>query len=79
MNPLTTRWLVGAALALATFATMAADTFPIKPIRVIVYVGPGTLADVTTRLVAEKLSEQLKQPVVVENMAGASACSGSAT
>ena len=63
--------MCAAALAWTALAAVAADPFPSKPIRIIVYVGPGTLVDVTARQVAEKLSEQLKQPVVVENMPGA--------
>ncbi|WP_080709786.1 Bug family tripartite tricarboxylate transporter substrate binding protein [Cupriavidus metallidurans] len=48
----------------------AADTFPTKPIRVVVPSAPGGLLDVITRLVALKMSETLGQSVVVENRAG---------
>jgi tripartite-type tricarboxylate transporter receptor subunit TctC len=51
-------------------AVFAADTYPTRPIRILVNTGPGGLVDVTTRLVAQKLNEKFKQPVVVENRAG---------
>ncbi|CAM4133028.1 Extra-cytoplasmic solute receptor [Bordetella tumbae] len=53
-----------------TTAAQAADAFPTHPIRVIVNTAPGGLTDVTTRLVAKKMSENLNQSVVVENRAG---------
>lgn len=76
MKLISTRMLCAAVLALAWLSALAADPFPSKPIKIVVYVGPGTLVDVTTRMVAEKLSEQLKQQVVVENIAGASGLLG---
>lgn len=47
-----------------------ADTFPSRAIRILVNTGPGGLVDVTTRLVAEKMQQNLGQPVVIENRAG---------
>ncbi|WP_179106954.1 tripartite tricarboxylate transporter substrate binding protein [Variovorax sp. KK3] len=49
-----------------------ADGFPDKPIRLIVPVAAGGSADLLGRLVGQQLSELYKQPVVVENKAGAS-------
>ena len=48
-----------------------AQTFPAKPIRLIVPFAPGGAADTLGRIMARKMSEQLGQPIVVENHAGA--------
>ena len=48
-----------------------AQAFPTKPVRFILPFGAGGVADVTSRLVAEKLGEKLGQRFVVENMPGA--------
>jgi tripartite-type tricarboxylate transporter receptor subunit TctC len=60
-------------LLIATGALQAqsATDYPRKPVRVYVPYGPGGVGDVTMRLVADKLSEQLKQQFVIENRPGA--------
>jgi tripartite-type tricarboxylate transporter receptor subunit TctC len=58
-----------AASALALSA--AAQSFPTKPIKLIVPFPAGGSVDVTSRALAQKLSESLGQPVVVENRPGA--------
>jgi tripartite-type tricarboxylate transporter receptor subunit TctC len=63
------RALSAFALTLA-FSSVHAQGFPAKPIRIIVNTAPGGLTDVTTRLVAQKMSERLGQPITVENQAG---------
>ncbi len=64
------RALLGIA-ALAATATSAAQGWPAKPIHWVVPFPPGASADLTARLMAPKLAEQMKQPVIVDNRAGA--------
>jgi len=60
-------------LSAALFATPAfAQTWPEKPVRVIVGYPPGGGHDFVARTVAQRMADTLKQPFVVENRAGAS-------
>jgi tripartite-type tricarboxylate transporter receptor subunit TctC len=60
------------ALLLALFAgAAAAQTFPAKPILIVVPFSAGGTLDAVTRLVAAKMSENIGQPVVIENRTGA--------
>ncbi len=61
--------LIAAALT-ATLMPAAQAKWPEKPIRLVLPFGPGGVADVTSRFMAQKLSEKLGQQVVVENMPG---------
>mgnify|MGYP001012206499 CR=1 FL=1 len=60
------------ALAAANGAANAQPAFPSKPIRIIVGSSAGALTDQATRMYAERMAANLKQPIVVENVAGAS-------
>ena len=64
------------AVLLAAFAILAqpacADDYPTRPVRLIVGFAAGSSGDVIARIVAHKLSELLKQNVVVEDKPGAS-------
>lgn len=78
--PRITRCLCTLALGLlCATGALAQDAYPAKPIRVVVPYTPGGVSDAVTRLVMQKLSERLKQPVVVENQAGANGQVGSNT
>jgi tripartite-type tricarboxylate transporter receptor subunit TctC len=48
----------------------AAETFPSHPVRIVVNTAPGGLTDIVTRLVAQKMTDELGQTVIVENKAG---------
>lgn len=63
----------GAVIALwAAFVVPAvAQKYPDRPVKIVLPFGPGGVADVTSRLVAEKLGEKLGQRFVIENMPGA--------
>jgi len=63
-----------AALALAT--TVHAQSYPSRPIKVIVPYAPGGLPDTIARLVGAKLSDSLGQQLVVENLPGAGGING---
>jgi len=60
-----------AALGLCMGATAAADDYPKKAITVVVPFGPGGVADLTVRMVAQKMALSMKQPIIVENRPGA--------
>jgi tripartite-type tricarboxylate transporter receptor subunit TctC len=66
-----TRFLSAVAVLLATVSSAFAQGYPAKPVRILVAFAPGGPADITARLVSQKLPEILGQQVIVDNRAGA--------
>lgn len=66
-----TKWVGVVALMCST--SVMAQAYPNKPITLVIPFAAGSGTDFVARTVAQKLSERLKQPVVVDNKAGASA------
>ena len=66
-------WVKLAAAGLCVFSVVAAhaQTYPYKPLRIVVPFGAGGVADLTARTVAQKMSEGLGQSVVIDNRPGA--------
>ena len=69
------RWLLPAVAGLCA-AAAAAQPFPSQPVKLIVPYPPGGNTDIVARLYAQKLSERLGQPVVIDNRGGAAGSLG---
>jgi tripartite-type tricarboxylate transporter receptor subunit TctC len=67
---------LGAALVAASVVNASAQTYPNKPIRLIVPFAPGGLNDTTARLLQPHLEKALGQPVIVDNRPAASGIVG---
>ena len=71
------RRLLQAALTLSTVSTSAlAQSFPARPLKIIVPFPAGGTTDVVARILAQRLTEAMGQPVVVENRGGAAGAIG---
>lgn len=63
--------LLATSVAPLLAQTVSPDAYPTKPVRILVGFTPGGGPDITARLLAQKLTENWKQPVIVENRPGA--------
>jgi tripartite-type tricarboxylate transporter receptor subunit TctC len=68
--------LAAAALSFVFVAPAAAETYPSRPIMMIVPLAPGGSTDVLGRIMAQAMSQTLGQPVVVENVSGSAGTIG---
>jgi len=67
---------LAAVLALAVFAWFGAvaraeETYPIRPVRIVVGFGPGASADIAARVLAQRMGQTLGQQFIIENRPGA--------
>jgi tripartite-type tricarboxylate transporter receptor subunit TctC len=75
------RFMLGATVALATAAggvTAGAQSYPTRPITVIIPFAGGSASDVVSRIMLDKMSKSLGQPIIVENKPGAGGNNGTA-
>ena len=63
-------FILGLVLALAVPGAIG-QSFPAKPIRFLVPFGPGGIGDITARVVAQKMSDQMGQQIIIDNRPGA--------
>src|SRR5215211_4707060 len=69
--------LIVVCAGLAATGAAAAQSYPNKPVHLIISFTPGSATDIVGRAVGQKLSEMWGQPVVVENRPGAGGSIGS--
>lgn len=64
-------WCCAWAVLAATVATAHGQSYPAKPVRVVVAAAPGGGTDFVARVLSSKLTENLGQPIVIDNRGGA--------
>ena len=62
---------IAIALLVIMTGVAAAQSYPSRTVRVVVHAPPGSAPDIAARVIGQKLSENIGQPVVIENKAGA--------
>src|SRR4029077_10935414 len=72
------RFLICLALGACPLAAIAQDTYPTRPVTMVVAFPPGGVADITARPTALTMEKTLKQRVIVENKPGAAGATGNA-
>lgn len=72
----TLKRLIGLALGALLAGAAAANTYPDKPIRMIVPFPAGSITDVVARALGEQMAKSLGQPIVIDNRAGANGIIG---
>jgi tripartite-type tricarboxylate transporter receptor subunit TctC len=70
------RWLAAGAFVLLGLATASAQTYPSRPVTMIVPFPAGGATDALARLLGERIKQGLGQPIVIENVAGAAGTIG---
>jgi tripartite-type tricarboxylate transporter receptor subunit TctC len=73
----TTLWSAGLLIALALPCGAGAQSYPVKPVRIVVPYAPGGAVDIVARAVAQELTKRFGQTVLVENRTGAGGNIGS--
>jgi tripartite-type tricarboxylate transporter receptor subunit TctC len=72
--------LAAGAVALPALSRVArAQSYPTRPVHIVVGYAPGSAADILSRLIGKSLSERLGQPFVIENRGGAGGTLGAET
>ncbi|TMJ81656.1 MAG: tripartite tricarboxylate transporter substrate binding protein, partial [Alphaproteobacteria bacterium] len=62
--------LAALLLPLVAAAPLAAQSWPTRPVKFILTLGPGSGADIGARLLADRLTRKWDQPIVIENRPG---------
>jgi tripartite-type tricarboxylate transporter receptor subunit TctC len=71
------RWVLAFVSIIFSIESTDAQTYPSKPVRLIISFTPGSSTDIVARVVMQKVSEYWGQPAVIENRAGAGGSIGS--